>query len=161
MKNSNIKSGFTILELLLSMAIIAILSVSAIVYFRGSIIEISLESTIKTFVASINTAKGRAMAGDRGMSWGVRAIAGINGSPGSFEFFATSTNNITSDPFVTEINLLPLGSKWSSPVTGNKEVLFEPLTGKTTNTVFDLSYDQTTYRIIVSQDGEVVVSKVF
>lgn len=160
MIRSKRKTGFTILELLIAMSIIAILSVSAVLYFRGSIVEVSAESTIKTFVADINSAKGRAMAGDRGMSWGVKVTAGINGGPGSWEFFATSTNGIISDPFVPEMHFLSSGLAWSSPSSGSRELLFEPLTGKTNHTFFDISYGQTMFKIVVSQNGEVVVSRV-
>ena len=153
------QNGFTILELLISMAIISILSVSGIIYFRGSIVEVSAESTIKNFVSDINSARGRSMAGDRGMAFGVRAVTGIGSTQGSWEFFATTTN-VVEGIFPTEVHYLPSGSSWKDPSVGMKELLFNPLSGSTTSTIFDMAYSETLFRISVSRDGEVVVNRI-
>lgn len=158
MLHKKIQSGFTILELLLSMAIIAILGVSATLYFRGSIVEVSLESTIKNFVSDISSARGRSMAGDRGLSFGVRAIPGVGDNQGSWEFFSTTTNTLT-EVYEKKIEYLPYGVSWKDPLNNPKELAFTPLSGTTVDTVFEIVYGQTTFRIRVGSNGEITTTR--
>lgn len=157
MKKQNKQFGFTVLELLLSIAVIAVLSAATIGYYRGSIMEVSAESTIKTFVADLNSARGRAMAGDRGMSWGVRAIPKTAGLPDRWEFFGTSTSSVVPEPFVAEVKTLPTSLIWIDPSSSPKEVLFLPLKGTTSSTIFILGFDKNQFKINVSDMGEITV----
>jgi prepilin-type N-terminal cleavage/methylation domain-containing protein len=146
--------GFTLLEVLLTMLIITILSVSAIGYYRSSIVEVAAETTIKSFVADINAARGRAMAGDRGMSWGVRAVA-----PGSWVLFASATPGVIAEDFVSEQQVLSSGLSWLNPSSGSREVLFAPITGLTNAATFSLGYDSVHFQIAVTSGGAISVTR--
>ncbi len=148
-------TGMTILELLLSVAIILILSTATVGYFRGQIVEVSLESTVKTFVSDLNLAKMRAMTGDRGMDWGIRVISGYDDKSGMWELFATSSVNLSVEPFVNEVNVLSSGLSWADPITGTKEVVFKVLTGEVSAQQFILGFGNNKYQILVSADGEI------
>lgn len=157
MKSTSTTLGFTLLEVLLTFLIITILSVAAIGYYRSSIVEVAAETTIKSFVADINAARGRAMAGDRGMSWGVRAISGTLVSPGTWEFFATATPGIVAEDFPSETHALSSGLAWVDPSAGSREVLFSPIKGTTVPAMFTLGYDLVQFQILVNSVGSVSV----
>lgn len=159
MLHKKIQSGFTVLELLLGLAVIAILAVSATLYLRGSIVEVSLETTIKNFVSDINMARGRSMAGDRGLSYGVRAVSGTADTQGSWELFATNTSFIASDAFDKETEYLPSGVKWNVPSSGSMEVIFTPLSGYASNTSFEISYNQSVFKINITNKGEISTTR--
>ncbi len=150
--------GMTILELLITIAIIAILSAVTINYFKGQIVEVSLNSTAKTFISDINTARQRAIAGDRGMDWGIRAISTTNNS-GTWEMFATSSLDLEVEPFVSETNILPSGLSWNDPSVGSKEILFKAILGSAPSTKFVLGFGTKKIEINISENGEVKATR--
>lgn len=157
MKTLGTTFGFTLLEVLLTFLIITILSVAAIGYYRSSIVEVAAETTIKSFVADISAARGRAMAGDRGMSWGVRAVVGPASTPDTWEFFATATPGVVADDFPNEVRALSSGLSWIDPSEGSRQVLFSPIQGITSPAVFTIGYDTVRFEISVSSVGAVSV----
>ena len=148
--------GFTLLEVLITIAVLAVLSAAGVGYFRSSIVEVAAGSTMKSFVADIEAARGRAMVGDRGMVWGVRAVP----TSGTWEFYATGTRSYAADVFTTEVRALPLGVFWVDPSTSTKSVEFAPVTGMTTTTTFILGYGAVQLQAAVDGGGGVQVTRV-
>lgn len=148
--------GFTLLEVLITIAVLAILSAAGIGYFRSSVMEVAAGSTIKTFVADIESARGRAIVGDRGMTWGVRALPASN----TWEFYATGTRSYSADVFVTETRTLPFGVVWIDPPTTSKSVEFTPITGMTTTTTFVLGYGTVKLQVVVDGVGGANITRI-
>ncbi|HXK37673.1 MAG TPA: prepilin-type N-terminal cleavage/methylation domain-containing protein [Candidatus Paceibacterota bacterium] len=152
----NSSRGFTILEVLLVIAVIAILSAAGVSYFRSSIVEVAAGSTMKSFVADIEAARGRAIVGDRGMTWGVRAVP----QNMTWEFYATTTRDLSAEVFQTETHMLPFGVSWLDPSSNPKSIEFAPLTGSASTTTFVLGYGTTRLQAVVNENGAVVVTRV-
>lgn len=148
--------GFTLLEVLITIAVLAVLSAAGIGYFRSSVIEVAAGSTTRSFVADIEAARGRASVGDRGLTWGVRAIP----AAGTWEFYATGTRSYGGDVFTTETHVLPIGVVWVDPSTSPKSVEFAPLTGIATTTNFTLGYGAVLYQVTVDGVGGVHVLRI-
>lgn len=148
--------GYTLLEVLIAIAVIAILSAAGIGYFRSSIVQVAAGSTMKSFVADIKAARGRAMAGDRGVAWGVRAIPTAQ----TWEFYATGTRSYSADTFMTETHTLPIGVSWIDPSIVPKSVEFAPITGMTTTTTFVLGYGAVQLQVVVDGGGGAVVTQI-
>jgi prepilin-type N-terminal cleavage/methylation domain-containing protein len=148
--------GFTLLEVLMVIALLAVLSAAGIGYFRSSVIEVAAGSTMKSFVSDIEAARGRAMVGDRGMTWGVRAIPTTK----TWEFYATSTRDYAAETFVTETRALPFGVTWLDPSNTPKSVEFAPLSGSASTTTFVLGYGSVKLQAVVSENGAVVVTRI-
>lgn len=147
--------GLTILELLITIAVLALLATAGIGYYRSAALEVSSNSTLKMFVADIAAARLRAMAGDRGYSWGVRAHA----TDGTWEFFGTSTKDFGADQYMPDIRVLPTGMYWVDPASGVRDVTFAPIVGTTTPASFTLGVGNIRQRIDVDQNGSVVVTR--
>lgn len=156
MKTNSKTHGYTLLEVLIAIAVLTILSVAGIGYFRSSIIQVSAESTMKTFVADIMAARGRAMAGDRGASWGVRAVPTTE----TWEFYAIGTRDYAADVFATETRALPLGVSWVDPPITAKSVEFAPITGMTSTTAFVMGYGAVQLKVVIDGSGTAVVTQI-
>lgn len=158
MKTNNQKLGLTIIELLLVIAVILVLSATTIGYYRGKIIEVSLESTTKTFISNIKSAKQRAMVGDKGSDWGVRVVVQDVNNSGSFELYSLKPSLNTKE--VVDKNNLSPGLSWVDPSSGEREIVFKAITGEASSTSFTLGYGNTKYKINISDNGEVVQSRI-
>lgn len=154
MKNNIYKMGLTIIEIVLVIAIISILGAVTIGYFKGQISEVSLESTSKTILSDLNSAKQRAMAGDRGVAWGVRIK--VN-NPSTWMIFASSSQG-DFEEYVGDVNVLPPGLEWKDPITGTKEIYFNPISGESNGGQIILSYGNNSIQISVVKEG-VISSK--
>jgi prepilin-type N-terminal cleavage/methylation domain-containing protein len=156
MQTITVIRGYTLLEVLIAITVIAILSVAGIGYFRSSIVQVAAGSTMKSFVADIKAARGRAMAGDRGESWGVRAIPVTE----TWEFYATGTRSYAAEAFMTETRTLPVGVSWIDPSIIPKRIEFTPITGMTTTTTFILGYGTVRLQVVVDGAGGVMVTQI-
>ena len=155
MKKNKFKKGFTILELVLAVIIIVILSSVTIVYFKGQITEIALESTSKVLVSDLNSAKQRAMSGDRGSVWGVRATVS---NPSTWIVFASSSSQ-NINPYFGNVNILSPGLSWYEPSVGVREISFKPITGETLGGVLILSYGNKKIQIEVSSSSAILMKR--
>ena len=155
-KSRGSKKGFTLLEVLLVIAILTILSAVGIGYFHSSIVEVAAGSTMKTFVADIDAARGRALVGDRGMTWGVLVDATAN----TWELYATTTRNYSADEFIPEIHPLPSGVVWIDPKSGTRSIEFLPLSGASITTSFTMGYGAVKLQAAVDGTGGVRVTRI-
>ncbi len=65
------KNGFTLLELLLSISIIAILSSSVFLWLRGYQIKVELDSAAKSVTSVLRNAQSYSASGKDSKNWGV------------------------------------------------------------------------------------------
>ncbi len=144
MKLTKLKAskGFTILELIISITIIALLSagvgIELVAYQRA----VALEGTAKDIVNTLRLARTKAIAGEdgnspadgRGDSWGVRFS---NGTRQTYaEFFGTAFNSAN----VTATTTLSSAAVFTNPsASTNKDIIFTKITGTTTPTTITIS----------------------
>src|SRR5437867_112262 len=84
--------GFTILEILIVIGIVAILSVSGLGYYRNALKSIELDSAAKAIIETLRDARSRASLGQGGYKWGVVFINSSTTNTYYYELFSTPTD---------------------------------------------------------------------
>ena len=83
------EGGFTLLELMIAIAILAVISMIAAANFAGVFRSVSLTSLQKGIVTDTREAQAQAISGEYAMKWGVHFV---NGATQYYEVFRTPTN---------------------------------------------------------------------
>ena len=115
MKNNN---GFTLIELIVVIALIAGLSALAIPIYFSFQIEVQLDNTTAEITQTLRRAQAKTLAGEQDKAWGVS--------------FTTSSYTLyaTGGPGFNELEIIPI----TLTLSGLSNVEFNRLTGKTTDT---------------------------
>ncbi len=143
--NKHLQRGFTLIEALISIAIIALLAVVGVANLAGFQKEVRLESFASEFVSALKTAKNKSVNAE--------VPAGVSGfdsytDDDTLPFWVVKTDSnkyeyysiykLESDvdytSSVSETVLIPSGSS----ILPNTEIGFERLTGKTLETCFTI-----------------------
>ncbi|OGD31840.1 hypothetical protein A3C91_00240 [Candidatus Azambacteria bacterium RIFCSPHIGHO2_02_FULL_52_12] len=128
-------SGFTILELIISIAIIALLSVGVGVELIAYQRTVALEAASKDIVSELRTAQNKALSGEDGTvppdgagdAWGIRFS---NRTPSTYAKFYGSTFSWAN---VTATTTLPSSVAFTDPsLNTDKDIIFTKITGTTT-----------------------------
>lgn len=122
--------GFSLLELLIVIAIIAILGTVGSGYYRGFIKNVEIQSVSKTLAGDLRHMRSKAMIGEDGVKWGVH-IVNVSGGDQYYELFSTPTNYAGGT--VTATTTLSKGLSFSDPSAGaSKDIIFTKISGTTT-----------------------------
>ncbi len=121
--------GFTLIEVVISVSVLAILAVVATITFFGSQRNTDLVAATEKIAATLREAQARSMSGEQTSTWGVQFDTAV-GTDNFFSIFhgatfasatASTTTYIASNLRFSNITLNGGGS----------EIRFERLTGKT------------------------------
>lgn len=137
--------GFTLLELLLSMALISILVGMTMTVYYATQVKNGLDIAASTLTQGLRRAQALAQNGDSDSSWGVYINAG------SITLFKGST-------YATRDTTMDETATYASNITasGTKEIDFTKFTGDPTSTAtFTLSTSADTKTITVNAKGMV------
>ena len=130
---SNVKcfqKGFSLLELLIVIAIIAVLGTVGSGYYREFIKNVEIQSVSKTLASDLRHARSKAMIGEDGFKWGAH-IVNVNGGDQYYELFSTPTNYAGGT--VTATTTLSRGLIFSDPsASSSKDIIFTKISGTTT-----------------------------
>lgn len=145
--------GFSLLELLLVIAILAILATLGFGFFRGFTKNVELDSTAKTIVSDLRDARGKAMSGEDSRKWGIRFI---NASDDYYEFFSTPTDYSDASKSVKNTAYLARGVSFSSPSEGqNSDVIFGKITGTSTAAAIIIVSESRSKTINITASGNI------
>jgi prepilin-type N-terminal cleavage/methylation domain-containing protein len=145
------KNGFTLLELVLVMGILAVLTTVGFGYYRNFARSIELESTSATLTSDLKTAQAKSMSGTDNRKWGIHAV---NGPSDYYELFSTPSNYADPLASVSETTFLPGGITFASPGEGlTRDIIFGKITGTATPASLSLMYESTTRDITVKSQG--------
>lgn len=123
--NPQLVWGFTMIELLISMAILVIIASVGFVYLGGYRRTADIDATLQKMVSFTREAQMRAKSGQDGMVWGVHWE-----NPSAGEDFYSLFKNIYNATNTVETIKLGSGVKFTDPTTGNyDEVIFQRITG--------------------------------
>lgn len=150
------RSGFSLLELLIVIAIIALLGAVGSGYYRGFIKNIELQSVTKTLKSDLKHMRSKSMIGEGGVMWGAH-IVNTSGGSQYYELFSTPTNYADIAKDVLSTTTLSVGLTFADPLVGaNKDIIFSKISGTTTPAtvaiVFEGIYATTTVSSIGAVD---------
>jgi len=145
--------GFTLLEIVLVMGILAILASVSFGFYRNFARSIELESTSTTLIADLKSAQAKSMAGTDNRKWGIHIV---NGTSDYYELFSTPSTYSDPTASVSETVYLPGSIQFSSPTEGNtRDVLFTKITGAATAASVSLIFQATTRDITIKSVGTI------
>jgi prepilin-type N-terminal cleavage/methylation domain-containing protein len=140
MKNKRNIKGFTLLELLLAVAIITVLSTIGISSYRNYLRSVELEINTSSIVSDLKSIQAKSINGEDNLKWGVRFV---NGADDYYEIFSTASDYASKVSTASTV-YLPSGITLSDPAEGfYKDVIFNKIYG--TITASDI--------VIVSSEG--------
>lgn len=131
----NFSHGFTLLEMLIVISVLAILSVSGIGYYRNYAKNIAIDATRDEMIFTLKEARAKSALGDAGagdvsLAWGVHLI---NATEDYYELYATPTTYSDGAMSVKRTISLDTGVVFTDPTEGaTKDILFQKITGSTT-----------------------------
>ena len=146
--------GFTLLELIIVVAIVGILAAGGAAAFRNSGKNVELSSVVNVLRADLKQMQSKAMIGEDGMKWGAHLV---NATPNNYyELFSTPTNYADGGKVVTATTTLAQGISFSDPVSGQtKDIIFNKITGTTSATTTTLVSEGLTQTITVTTIGTI------
>lgn len=118
------------MEMLLVIAILAILGTIGLGSYRNFAKTVELDSTVSAIVADSRTARARAMAGENDLKWGAHFV---NGASDYYEIFSTPSDYASPSKTIKDTFYLSRGVIFTVPVEGlTTDVIFTKVTGTTT-----------------------------
>lgn len=122
--------GFTLLEVLLVMAILVVLSTIGSTTYWGFYKKTELNSTVEAIKFDLKRAQGNAMSGINGVKWGVHYV---NTNAGNYyELFSSPTVYGDVSTTIDAMAFLPKGIVFIDPiVSSTKDIIFNKIRGTT------------------------------
>lgn len=145
--------GFTLLELLLVIGIIAVMAATGNGYYRNYVKNVEFDTVAKNALFDLKNAQSKAMSGEEDVKWGIHFV---NGSDDYYELFLTPT--IYSDPArSTRFNVyLPGTITFSNPAEGfNTDIIFDKISGSATSSSVSFVFEGATKTITVTSQGTI------
>lgn len=147
------KRGMSLLEVLIVIAIIAILGAAGVGYFRNTVKNIEVEEITKTLVSDIKNTRAKSMAGENNMKWGVHIV---NSTNDYYEMFSTPTNYADVQMSVLATTTLSRGIVFSNPAEGfSNDIIFSKVGGTTTPATAGISSEGRITTITITAQGTV------
>lgn len=148
-----ISRGFTLLELLIVVAIMSLLAAAGSGFYNGMVKNIQVESTAKILAADLRQMRSKSMIGDGNANWGAHVV-NVNGGNQYYELFSTPTNYAGGTIIGT--TTLSKGIVFSDPSIGtSKDIIFSKISGTTTPTTVTFSRENSSQIISISGIGTI------
>jgi len=141
--------GFSTLEIILVIAILALLSSGLVGVYVGLRNSVSVESAADTFRTALVQQRTRAQGGEDRKDFGVRAVS--HSDQPYYELYSYS--DITGTTTGERVNL-PETISFTDPAVGNeRSIQFESITGRAAPESFTLSSPSGSVTVSVSASG--------
>jgi prepilin-type N-terminal cleavage/methylation domain-containing protein len=145
--------GFSLLELLIVVGIVAVISVAGVASYRSFGKNVQIGGIARTMIADIRQAQANAMIGKNGYKWGVHIV---NSNDDYYEIFSTPDVYANASTTVMSTTTLSSGISFSDPASGNsKDIIFSKISGTTTATSTTLISENLIKTINISAIGTI------
>lgn len=148
------REGFTLMEVLVVLAIVSVLVVIAVSNFRSSKDKKELDSLVNSIVFDLEQAKANAMSGKNGQNQGIKFNASSYVTFGGSAYIASNQSNVTVP--------VTAGYQLANTIPGTDDaIVFSRITGNTnvtaTVTVSRISDATKKKDIVIGNLGDVTV----
>lgn len=149
------QNGFSLLELLIVIAIIATLVAVGSGFYRGVVKNMEIQSISKVLAEDLRLVRSKSMIGETGSKWGAHVV-NVSGGSQYYELFSTPTTYADVAKTVMSTTTLSSGVTFTDPSAGtSKDIIFTKITGTTAATILVLSSEGLTQTITISSIGTV------
>jgi prepilin-type N-terminal cleavage/methylation domain-containing protein len=146
--------GLTLLETLISIAVVAIVVAIGIGSYGGWVKNVELGRTADTIISDLKSAQANAMNGQGGLNWGIHFV---NGSSQYYEIFSTPTDYSSPLKTITGTVYLQNNIAFSSPSSGNStNVVFNRISGTiSSDTQVSITFDGAMDTVNITTAGNI------
>ena len=149
--NPRLVWGFTLLEIILTMGILAILATAGFGLYYGFQANIKIDETADNISSILRAARANSISGEQGAQWGIRFVYPQTGDSYYDVFWGESYVNATT----TERNFLMTGVIFTNPAASSTlDVIFSRRSGSLANS-------STTLIVSVKNEADDIVKNVF
>jgi prepilin-type N-terminal cleavage/methylation domain-containing protein len=147
----NYKSGFTLLELLLVIALMVIIAAMSRDFYGSFVSGAQLDANVRTIVYDLRNTRDKAMNGLSDQNWGVHFV---NGASDYYEIFSSASDYSDLNKTIVVTTYLRNGNIFSSPAEGaTTDVLFGKISGTSTAATIIVNAGQATKTITIKPEG--------
>lgn len=154
------KSGFTLLEVLLSIAVLGAILGMSIYYLGGTKTATEINTTANQIVGKLREAQSKAMVGEDNVSWGIH-FDNVDANDPYFEIFSGASYPGTIVEKIYLNSIVP-DVRFQTPTSGaSVNIVFSKITGTPSSAqnivIYLVSFPDTTKTITVETSGRVSV----
>lgn len=147
------KKGFSLLELLMTVSIVAVLGSFGVGFYLNYAKNIELKTTTNVLISDLKQAQARAMAGSEGLVWGIHLV---NGETDYYETFSSPSDYSDIAKNIISTRYLPKGIFFTDPaIDTTKDVIFYKITGGTVESSIILGSSDEVKTISISSIGNI------
>lgn len=144
-------AGFSLLELLLVIALLAIVGGIGSTYYFNIVKDLELASAADTLIEDLRRTQNGSMTGENGRAWGVHFV---NGADDLYQVFSTLSDFAGTSTIVVNTVYLPASILFSDPIEGTtKDVVFARITGAATSTSITIASPDNNKTITIPASG--------
>lgn len=153
-KINKLNRGFTFLELLIVISIVAIISASGAAFYVSYSKTVEINSMASTIVSDLKQSQAKAMSGVGGFKWGIHFV---NNTNDYYEVFSTATDYSGASKVSTVY--LPVSITFTEPASNsNKNIIFNKISGSTSDSNIIISSSGVSKTITISSVGNISVN---
>lgn len=144
-------SGFTLMELLLVIAVLAVITAMSRDSFSSFLFGATAKDNAQAIAFDLRSARDQAMNGQDDRNWGVRFV---NGADDYYEIFSSPAGYSDPAKEITRTDYLKSNVHFISPAEGDsQEVVFTKISGLTTAAEITVSSGQAQRTVSVNSQG--------
>ncbi|OGM90724.1 hypothetical protein A2999_00615 [Candidatus Wolfebacteria bacterium RIFCSPLOWO2_01_FULL_38_11] len=117
--------GFTLLEILIVFAILAILSAISVGFYKNYAINSEMDLVKKAMIANLKQARSKSMTGEEGLKWGIHFI---NSEDDYYEIFSTPADYSSASTTIFSATYFPKTISFIEPITSST-IIFNKING--------------------------------
>lgn len=131
--------GFSLLEILIVMAVMAIIAGIGSGFYSNYNKNIEIKSVAETLLSDLKQTQSKSMIGENdstgaNVKWGIHFV---NGVTDYYEIFSTPTDYANAGKIVTIKKYLPNGITFYDPAT-TEDIIFNRISGRTSATIIHI-----------------------